>query len=86
MAYDNNDSGMLARNKRKEKDTHPEYTGSVTVGGVEYWISAWVKVGGPGSKLEGEKFFSLAFTRKDAKKEAMPAIKYATNIEDDLPF
>ncbi len=37
MAYDNNLTGVLFKNDRKEKDTHPEY-----------WISGWIKEGKKG--------------------------------------
>ena len=67
MAYDNTNSGMLARNKRKEKDTHPDYSGSVNVDGVEYWLSGWLKTGKDGSRMAGEKFFSLSLRRKDGQ-------------------
>jgi hypothetical protein len=85
--YDNTNSGILARNKRKEKDSHPEYTGSVNVDGVEYWLSAWVKEGKPGSKLDGQKYFSLALSRKDAPQTSSTA-KPGPGKEflDDLPF
>ena len=86
--YDNTNSGILARNKRKEKDSHPTHTGSINVEGVEYWMSAWVKEGKPGSKLEGEKYFSIAITRKDSQQSrsggrTMPDISGA---DDDIPF
>lgn len=59
MSYDN--SGILGKNERREKDTHPEYTGTATIDGAEYWISGWVK------KKNGRKFFSLAFKPKQER-------------------
>ena len=50
--YDN--SGVLFRNTRKEKESHADYNGSITVNGVEYWLNAWLKEGQKG------KFFSLS--------------------------
>jgi uncharacterized protein (DUF736 family) len=58
--YDNNLRGVLFKNDRKEKDTHPDYKGSAEVGGVEYWLSSWIKVG-----KGGAKFMSLSFTAKE---------------------
>jgi hypothetical protein len=66
MTYDNSNSGMLARNERKDKDTHPDFTGTLNVDGVEYWLSAWTKEGKQGSKMEGKRFFSLAVKAKEA--------------------
>lgn len=66
MAYDNNNSGMLARNERKVQPNHPDFTGQCEIGGVQYWISGWVKDGKQGSKMEGKRYFSLAFKPKDA--------------------
>lgn len=59
--YDNNMRGVLFLNERKESDRHPDYKGSAEVDGVEYWISAWVKVPQSG----GNKFLSISFTPKD---------------------
>lgn len=59
--YDN--SGILFRNDRKEKDNHPDAKGSCTIGGVEYWISGWIKQGQKG------KFTGLSFTPKEEQKQ-----------------
>ena len=46
MAYEVRDNtGTLFKNDRKELDTHPDYNGKALISGVEYWISAWIKVG-----------------------------------------
>jgi hypothetical protein len=64
--YDNNMRGTLGRNKRREKDTHPEYTGKCEIDGRMYWISAWVKEG------QGEKFFSLSFKPQEQQQDPQP--------------
>lgn len=69
MSYDNTNTGLLAKNTRKEKENHPDYSGSVNVEGVEYWLSGWIRVGREGSKLAGQKYFSLALTPKDEQQD-----------------
>ena len=89
MSYDNTNSGMLARNDRKEKDTHPDFKGSINVEGKEYWLSAWVKEGKEGGKMAGKKFFSLSVSLKDAPNSApvpqKSAAKSFDQLDDDLP-
>ena len=75
MAFDNTNTGLLAKNEDRKSDKHPEYRGSINVGGTEYWLSAWVKEGKSG-KLEGKKFFSLAVSPKET--QAKP--------DEDIPF
>lgn len=91
MQYDNTNSGLLAKNKRKEKDTHPDYSGSINVDGVEYWLSGWLKTGKEGSKLAGEKFFSLSVKPKDqqrapARASTPKAAVVPDEFNDDIPF
>ena len=89
--YDNTNTGILARNERKEKDTHPDLQGSINVDGKEYWLSAWSKRGKSG-KLEGKPFFSLSVkpkedrqeSRKPAQSKAPPADSF--DDSDSIPF
>ena len=43
MEYDNTNRGSIWKNDRKEKDTQPDFTGSINVDGKEYWLNAWKK-------------------------------------------
>jgi len=81
--YDNTNSGTLFKNDTEGKsENFPPYGGSLNVGGVDYWISAWVKDGQKG------KFFSLAIKPKEAKageqRKAPPADDAFP--DDDIPF
>lgn len=75
-------SGILAKNTRATKSTHPTHSGQGEYKGQEFWISAWVKEGKDG------KFFSLAFKPKEAqavsaKREPAPKDSGA-DFDDDL--
>lgn len=84
--YDNTNRGTLGKNQRREKDTHPEYTGQIDIDGVGYWLSAWVKEG------QGGKFFSLSVKPKEARPAARapaPAPRPSSGFDDmdsDIPF
>ena len=60
--YDNNNSGALFPNDRKEKENHPDLTGSAVVDGKEYWFKGWKK-----SSKAGKAYLSVAFDLKEAK-------------------
>jgi uncharacterized protein (DUF736 family) len=91
MAYETKDNtGSLFKNKRKEKETHPDYNGSCRIDGTDLWISAWLK-----EKQDGEKYFSFAFKRKDGTaerpaefvakaKEVFPGAQI--DLDDSVPF
>ena len=82
MAYTQNDnSGSLFRNERKEKDTHPGMTGSAMIDGVEYWVNAWTKEGQKG------RWQSLSFKRKEPKTSYdEPRQATADELNDEIPF
>lgn len=95
--YDNTNRGALFKNDRKQQDNHPDYTGSINVGGVEYWLSAWLKDGNKG------KFFSMSVKPKDDQPRQAPISQRAQatirkpdpissgrslkeDMDDDIPF
>lgn len=42
MAYEHKENnGTLFPNNRKRKETDPDFTGSINVNGVLFWINAW---------------------------------------------
>lgn len=73
--YDNTNRGALFRNKDRKSDKHPEYSGSVNVEGVDYWLSGWIKEGKNG------KFFSLSLKPKDGDKVE----RFKAKVEEAFP-
>jgi hypothetical protein len=87
MAYDNTNRWTLNKNDRKEKDTHPDYKGSLNVNGVDYWIDGWIKDSANG------KFISGSLKPKDARGNGTPGAPapaptaaFDTDLDDDVPF
>ena len=91
MAYEQKDnSGVLFRNAKKEKESQPDYNGNALIDGREYWISAWVKI-----SEKGNKFFSFAFKPKEEQtisQRAVAGIKKpdpissGLDMNDEIPF
>ena len=76
MAYEHKENkGSIFKNEKKEKDTHPDYTGQINVAGTLYNISAWIN-----ESKGGKRYFGLSVsipkTKEDNKRIS----------EDDLPF
>ena len=53
-------TGVLFKNERKVEDSHPDHTGTATVGGVKWELSAWVKEIKTGPNA-GKKYFAINF-------------------------
>lgn len=81
MEYDNTNRGALFKNDRKEKESQPDYKGSINVNGVDMWISAWLK-----TSKDGNTFMSLSVQPKEAQAstpEPQPAVDA---LDDSIPF
>ena len=74
-------TGALFKNDEKEEETHADFNGSAKVGGVEYWINAWVKTyEKDGAK---RKYYSLSFKPKQLKQSAKSPV---ADLDEDIPF
>lgn len=62
--YDNNMTGIISKNDRKDSDKHPDVKGQCEINGVAYWISGWRKERKDGTG----SFYSLRFEAKEAPK------------------
>lgn len=80
--YDNTNSGVIFKNHKKEKDTHPDSTGSLNVDGVDYWVNAWNK-----TSKNGVPYLSLSVKRKDAAQAPTSESTAQDDFADpDMPF
>ena len=79
MAYEQKDGqGSLFKNDKAGVETRPDYKGSCTIGGVQYWLSAWIKDGDKG------KWMSLSAQPKDERRE--PAKSQRRDDDNPIPF
>jgi uncharacterized protein (DUF736 family) len=76
MAYEHREGGgALFKNDKKESDKHPDYKGTIMLGGKVYQIAGWKKEGTKGT------FLSL----KGEEQREKPN-KTARGLESDHPF
>lgn len=86
--YDNTNRGALFKNDKKEKETHPDYKGSINANGVDYWLSAWLN-----ESKGGKKYMSLSVQPKEESQRTSadvaktdPPKKDGGEFDDDIPF
>lgn len=80
MEYDNTNSGALFKNRDKETDKHPDYTGKINVEGKELRLAAWLT-----ESKSGQKFMRLKVSEFNEKKQEKPMDKIV-GLDDDVPF
>ena len=84
--YDNTNSGALFKAK-KDKESWPDYTGSLNVEGVDYWVSGWLK-----KSKDGKCFMSLSIKLKESKEKSEKKTNMVdknsafADFDDDIPF
>jgi hypothetical protein len=84
--FDDTNRGAIWPNDRmREGKQDPQFTGSLNVDGVEYWVSAWKR---KADAKPGSPSLSLSINRKDANKAPRPEPAPAPEDEfdDDIPF
>lgn len=67
--YDN--SGILYKNKRKEKPNHADCTGTATIGGIKYWMDGYTHTGD-----NGEKYVTIRFKKKQVQNAEVARTEY----------
>lgn len=76
-------TGALFVNDRKEKDTQPDYTGTITVAGKQYRLAGWKKSGKKGGYLS----LSVSdFQRKSGKPADTGRSTDGDDFNDDIGF
>lgn len=82
MAYEQRDNqGSLFKNDKKAEPNHADYTGSIMVGGVEYWLNGWVK-----ETKDGKKYFSLSTKPKSGGGSKPATKKQSAPQDEEIPF
>ena len=83
--YSNENRGAIWKNDRKEKDTHPDFTGSINVGGVEYFCDAWKRKPDASDRAPA---LSFSVKRKDKQPTAdfTPPADNGFDPDDDIGF
>lgn len=90
--YDKTNRGSIWPNKRKEKETHPDFTGSINVDGQEFWLNGWRRKEGASPESP-----SMTFTvrpKEGAHKRpaatdgqrVAPRTAARGDMDDEIPF
>jgi hypothetical protein len=91
MAYDNTNRGSIWKNKKKERDTHPDFTGSINVEGVEYWVNAWRRKEDANPSAPAMTFTVRPKETKADHQNERPAVRKSSadmgrEMDDEIPF
>lgn len=93
MAYDNTNRGSIWKNKKmREGKQDADFTGSLNVNGVEYWVNAWKR-----KEDASPDAPALSFSirpKEDQGQQAAPkradpissGRSLKADLDDDIPF
>ncbi len=74
-------SGSLFKNETKTNEKGPDYSGSCTIDGVEFFMDSWLR-----TAETGRKWMSFSFKQKTKQSAApAPAQQRRSNRDDDTP-
>lgn len=84
--FDNSNRGAMWLNKNKQSDNHPDFSGSINVAGIEYWLSGWKK---RADQSDQAPLVSFSVREKEVQSTAKPAPAAPgkkDDFEDDIPW
>lgn len=83
--YDNTNRGMAMINEKKTEEKHPDWSGSLNVEGVDYWLSIWKKTSKAGKPYMS---FSIRKKQEQTRQVSQPTRKAPVkdDLEDDIPW
>jgi len=84
--FKNENEGAIWGNQKKERETQPDFTGSATVDGKEYYVSAWKRGENASDRAPVLKF---KFNPKDQPKDQANysgGSQPAPDVNKDIPF
>jgi len=85
--YDNSNSVILFKNKRKTEDWHAEYEGTWTgENGEEFWATCKIKEGKNGEKFMVVKRGKVKTKGPSSGGGGKPQSLYEDPISDEIPF
>ena len=83
MAEQRDNSGAIFRVDNPKSDRHPPYSGKATVGGVDYYMDAWVN-----ETKDGKKYFAVKFKPREPAAPKGEESQVVTRPDEDreCPF
>lgn len=78
--FKNDKKAEAIRQGESNAESWADYTGSINVGGHDYWLNAWIKTSKDGAK----KFMSGTVRIKDGGPPRKPSDPIKRSIRDDL--
>ena len=81
--FDNEKRGVLFRNNDKQSDRSPDYSGRITVEGVEYQLAGWLT-----ESAKGLKYLSIKARIPEEMPQSEPVRNSQPEATDDgeIPF